>query len=113
MAEEIKNGGQEELDAEKKKPKRGRPSKAKTGPEADKPNKPRKGRPPKDKAASGRGKTLGDKVELLTKPGLGRLPNKRFCKAPVLQKSQVWAHLHCLSFCANLESMLIFVYNVS
>lgn len=53
---------QEELDAEKKKPKRGRPPKSKTGQEADKPNKPRKGRPPKDKAASGRGKALGDKV---------------------------------------------------
>lgn len=53
---------QEELDAEKKKPKRGRPPKAKTGQEADKRDKPRKGRPPKDKAASGRGKALGDKV---------------------------------------------------
>lgn len=56
---------QEELDAEKKKAKRGRPPKAKTGPEADKPgktDKPRKGRPPKDKAASGHGQALGDKV---------------------------------------------------
>lgn len=57
---------QEELDAEKKKPKRGRPPKAKTGPEADqtgKANKPRKGRPPKDKgkAAVSKGAGLRDK----------------------------------------------------
>lgn len=47
----------EGLDTEERKPKRGRPPKAKTGPEADKTGetgKPRKGRPPKDK-----GKTTG------------------------------------------------------
>lgn len=55
----------EGLDTEERKPKRGRPPKAKTGPEADKTGetgKPRKGRPPKDKGKTTGGKGQRDKV---------------------------------------------------
>lgn len=55
----------EELDAEERKPKHGRPPKAKIGPEADKTGetgKPRKGRPPKDKGKTTGGKGQRDKV---------------------------------------------------
>ena len=57
-----------ELDAQKQKPRRGRPPKSeKSGPEAgNQGNKPRKGRPPKDKAAAG--KVQRDKVSQ-SKPG--------------------------------------------
>lgn len=42
-----------DLEAEQKKPRRGRPPKNKDGPEAE---KPKRGRPPKDKAAGDKGK---------------------------------------------------------
>ena len=52
---------QAELDEEQKKPRRGRPPKAKTEPEADKPK--RRGRPPKaEKSASEQTKAQRDKV---------------------------------------------------
>ena len=51
---------QAELDEEQKKPRRGRPPKDKTGPEAEQPPK-RKGRPPREKAAADKGKAAPDK----------------------------------------------------
>lgn len=55
--------GPEDLGADQKKPRRGRPPKAKTEPGADKPNKPRKGRPTKDeKSDAAKGRTQRDKV---------------------------------------------------
>lgn len=54
---------QAELDEEQKKPRRGRPPKAKTGPEADKADKPKRGRKPKtEKSALEQTKAQRDKV---------------------------------------------------
>ena len=53
---------QAELDEEQKKPRRGRPPKDKTGPEAEQQPK-RKGRPPKEKTAADKDKAAPDKAK--------------------------------------------------